>query len=85
VAIALAVVAVAILTWEAGRLPVVALGLTLTWGFYAFLKRRLPIGPNQGFTLEVLILLALALAYLAWLQAQGTGISCKAWRGTTRC
>lgn len=71
-AIALAVVAVAILTWDAGRLPVVALGLTLTWGFYAYLKRRLPIGPNQGFALEVLILLIPALAYVGWLQAQGT-------------
>jgi chloramphenicol-sensitive protein RarD len=67
VAIALAVGAVAILTWEAGRLPLVALGLTLTWGFYAFLKKWLPIGPNQGFALEVLILLPIALAYLAWL------------------
>jgi chloramphenicol-sensitive protein RarD len=73
VAIALAVVAVGILTWEAGRLPVVALGLTVTWGFYAYLKRRLPIGPNQGFTLEVLILLLPALAYIGWLLAQGTG------------
>jgi chloramphenicol-sensitive protein RarD len=73
VAIALAVVAVAILTWEAGRLPVVALGLTLTWGFYAYLKRRLPIGPNQGFTLEVLILLAPAVGYILWLLSTGTG------------
>jgi len=71
-AIVLAVVAVAILTWEAGRLPVVALGLTLTWGFYAYLKRRLPIGPNQGFALEVMILLVPALAYIGWLQVQGT-------------
>lgn len=73
VAIALAAVAVAILTWEAGRLPVVALGLTVSWGFYAFLKKWLPIGPNQGFALEVLILLPLALAYIAWLAATGTG------------
>lgn len=71
-AIALAVVAVAILTWEAGRLPVVALGLTLTWGAYAFLKKWLPIGPNQGFALEVLILLVPALAYMVWLSAGGT-------------
>ncbi|WP_333817735.1 EamA family transporter RarD [Tabrizicola sp.] len=71
-AIALAVVAVGILTWEAGRLPVVALGLTVTWGFYAYLKKRLPIGPNQGFALEVLILLVPALAYMVWLAAQGT-------------
>jgi chloramphenicol-sensitive protein RarD len=73
VAIAMAVIAVGILTWEAGRLPVVALGLTLTWGLYAYLKRRLPIGPNQGFTLEVLILLIPALAYIGWLTSQGTG------------
>ncbi|HLQ19752.1 MAG TPA: EamA family transporter RarD, partial [Tabrizicola sp.] len=73
VAIALAVVAVGILTWDAGRLPVVALGLTVTWGFYAYLKRRLPIGPNQGFTLEVLILLAPALGYIGWLLSTGTG------------
>jgi chloramphenicol-sensitive protein RarD len=73
VAIALAVVAVAILTWEAGRLPVVALGLTVTWGFYAFLKKWLPIGPNQGFALEVLVLLVPALAYMGWLASQGTG------------
>ncbi len=71
-AIALAVFAVGILTWETGRLPVVALGLTVTWGFYAYLKRRLPIGPNQGFTLEVLILLVPALGYMGWVWAQGT-------------
>ena len=73
VAIALAAVAVAILTWEAGRLPVVALGLTVSWGFYAFLKKWLPIGPNQGFALEVLILLPVALAYLLWLARTGGG------------
>ena len=72
-AIGLAALAVAILTWEAGRLPVVALGLTVTWGFYAFFKKWLPIGPNQGFALEVLILLPLALGYLAWLWGVGGG------------
>lgn len=66
-AIALATLAVAVLTWEAGRLPLVALALTVSWGFYAYLKKRLPIGPNQGFTLEVLILLPPALVYLGWL------------------
>lgn len=72
-AIGLAVVAVGILTWDAGRLPVIALGLTLTWGAYAYLKKRLPIGPNQGFTLEVLILLIPAVGYMVWLAVQGTG------------
>ncbi len=71
VAIALAAFAVALLTWDAGRLPLVALSLTLTWGLYAYLKKSLPIGPNQGFTLEVLILTPFAIGYLAWLVAQG--------------
>ncbi len=71
-AIGLAAVAVAILTAEAGRLPVVALGLTLTWGAYAFLKKWLPIGPNQGFLLEVLLLTPAALAYIIHLDRTGT-------------
>lgn len=72
-AIALACVAVAVLTWEAGRLPLVAIGLTLSWGAYAYFKKMLPVGPNQGFMLEVLILLPLALAYVGWLALTGTG------------
>ncbi len=73
-AIALACLAVAILTWEAGRLPVVALSLTLTWGFYAYFKKSLPIGPNQGFTLEVLLLLPFALGFALWKGAQGQAV-----------
>ncbi len=72
-AVGLAAVAVGVLTWEAGRLPLVALGLTLSWGAYAYLKKWLPIGPNQGFTLEVLILLPAAIAYVGWLGATGAG------------
>lgn len=71
-AIALAALAVIILTIDAGQLPLAAIGLTLSWGFYAFFKKRLPIGPNQGFTLEVLILSVPALAYWAYLGATGT-------------
>lgn len=67
VAIALAVLAVIVLTVESGSLPLASIGLTLSWGFYAFFKKSLPIGPNQGFMLEVLILLPFALGYVIWL------------------
>ena len=71
-AVGLAAGAVALLTWEAGgRLPWISVTLTVSWGFYALAKRALPIGPNQGFTLEVLLLLPLALGYLGWLAGQG--------------
>jgi chloramphenicol-sensitive protein RarD len=70
-AIALAALAVAVLTWEAGTLPVLALGMTLSWAAYAFAKKQLPIGPNQGFMLEVLILLPVAIGYVIWAQMTG--------------
>jgi chloramphenicol-sensitive protein RarD len=72
-AIGLAALVVAILTWEAGRVPVVALALTVSWGFYAYFKRRLPIGANEGFTLEVLILSPFAAGFLIWQTATGQG------------
>ncbi|PJF10689.1 EamA family transporter RarD [Pseudorhodobacter sp. MZDSW-24AT] len=71
VALALAAAAVVLLTVDAGQVPVVALGLTVSWGIYAYLKKSLPIGPNQGFTLEVMLLAPFAAAYLIWLHAQG--------------
>jgi chloramphenicol-sensitive protein RarD len=71
VAVGLAALGVAYLTWATGRLPLVALGLTVSWGFYAFCKRWLPVGPNQGFLLEVLILMPFALGYLFWLGPEG--------------
>ncbi|OIQ45327.1 MAG: EamA family transporter [Roseobacter sp. MedPE-SW] len=71
VAIALAAAAVVVLTIEAGRLPWVAIALTLSWGFYAFFKKQLPVGPNQGFMLEVLILTPPALGYLAYMSVTG--------------
>ena len=70
-AIALAALAVLVLTYEAGRVPFVALGLTVSWGIYAYLKKRLPLGPNQGFMLEVLILSPLAVGWVMWIAARG--------------
>ena len=73
VAVALAAVAVLVIALDAGRLPWPAIGLMLSWGFYALAKKKLPVGPNQGFLLEVLILLAPALGYVLWLWSAGQG------------
>ena len=72
-ALASAAIGVAVLAWETGSLPWTALALTLSWGFYAFFRKTLPIGPNQGFLLEVLLLAAPALIYVLYLEFSGAG------------
>jgi chloramphenicol-sensitive protein RarD len=73
VAVALAAIAVAILAYDAGGLPWISLVLAISWGFYAFFKKSLPLGPNQGFFLEVLILSIPALGYVIYLEANAQG------------
>lgn len=71
VAIALAVVAVAVLTIASGGLPWVSLVLAFSFAAYGYLRKTLPVGPSQGFFLEVLILSVPSLGYLVWLWMQG--------------
>ncbi|WFP61985.1 EamA family transporter RarD [Mesorhizobium sp. WSM4904] len=70
-AVALAAIAVAVLTVEAGKLPWVSLALAFSFAAYGFFRKTLPIGPSQGFLLEVLLLSVPALCYIAYLIATG--------------
>jgi len=70
-AIALSVAAVVVLTVDAGRLPAQGLVMTFTWGLYAYFKKSLPIGPNQAFMLEIVMLTPIALTYIAFLATSG--------------
>ncbi|RFC69178.1 MULTISPECIES: EamA family transporter RarD [Mesorhizobium] len=73
VAVLLAALAVTILTIEQGILPWVSLALAFSFAAYGFFRKTLPIGPSQGFLLEILILSVPALGYIFWLQASGQG------------
>ncbi|MET0575644.1 MAG: EamA family transporter RarD [Mesorhizobium sp.] len=72
-AVALAAVAVTVLTFEAGQLPWVSLALAFSFAAYGYFRKTLPIGPSQGFFLEVLLLSVPALGYVIWLQSTGQG------------
>ncbi len=72
-AVALAVVAVLVMTVEAGGLPWVSLALAFSFAAYGYFRKTLPIGPSQGFFLEVLILSVPGLAYILWLEMTGQG------------
>lgn len=71
IAVAIAGLAVVVLVLDAERKPWLAFGMMLTWGFYALAKKSLPIGPNQGFLMEVLILLPAALVYAVYMGNAG--------------
>ena len=71
IAIGLAVVAVAILTVQAGGLPWISLALAFSFGIYGFLRKTLAIGPSQGFFLEVLLLSLPAFFLLIWFSPDG--------------
>ena len=73
VAVALAAIAVIVLTVEGGKLPWVSLALAFSFAAYGFFRKTLPIGPSQGFLLEVLILSVPSLAYVVWLALAGEG------------
>jgi chloramphenicol-sensitive protein RarD len=70
-AVALAALAVVILTVEGGKLPWVSLALAFSFAAYGYFRKTLPIGPSQGFLLEVCLLSVPALAYVGWLIATG--------------
>jgi chloramphenicol-sensitive protein RarD len=70
-AIAFAVIAVTILTVKAGGLPWVSLTLAGSFGLYGFFRKTLPIGPTQGFMLEVMLLSVPAIAIIGWLSLHG--------------
>ncbi|PZO77360.1 MAG: EamA family transporter RarD [Mesorhizobium amorphae] len=72
VAIALATAAVLLLGWENGGLPWISLSLAVSFGFYGFFKKTLPIEPTQGFLLEIILLTPLALALAVWIVVSGT-------------
>ena len=70
-AVALATVAVTVLTIEGGKLPWVSLALAFSFAAYGFFRKTLPIGPSQGFLLEVLLLSVPALGYIIYLITTG--------------
>lgn len=72
-AIALAAAAVLYLAVQAGRPPWIALALALTFSLYGFARKVISVEALPGLATETLLLLPLALGYLAWCEAAGGG------------
>ncbi|WP_416399356.1 EamA family transporter RarD [Allohahella sp. A8] len=71
--VALAASGVFYLTISMGELPWIALVLGFSFGFYGLLRKQSVLNSPNGLTLETMILSLPALAYLLWLEADGSG------------
>ncbi|MCO5134322.1 MAG: EamA family transporter RarD [Phyllobacteriaceae bacterium] len=73
IALALAALAVVLLTVRGGSLPWVSLTLAISFAAYGFLRKTVDVGPSQGFLVEVMLLAPFALAFIIWREASGQG------------
>ncbi|MBU7005905.1 EamA family transporter RarD [Phosphitispora fastidiosa] len=71
--ILLAAAGVAVITVTYGRIPWIALILTLTFGTYGLIKKVADIESLMGLTLETVVIAPAALGYIIFKQAAGTG------------
>jgi chloramphenicol-sensitive protein RarD len=69
-AIAFAGVGVSLLTWEVGTFPWLALGLALSFSVYGMIRKKVPVDGLTGLAVETVVLLPIALTYLAFRYAQ---------------
>jgi len=70
-AFVLATVGVLVMALGLGRVPFIALGLALSFGFYGLLKKQAPVSALASLQVETLFSLPLALGLLVWAGAPG--------------
>jgi chloramphenicol-sensitive protein RarD len=72
-ALAIAVVAVVVLTVEVGSPPIIGLGLALSFGMYGAVKKVVPTDPRVSVGIEAALAAPFAVAFIVVLQINGHG------------
>jgi chloramphenicol-sensitive protein RarD len=72
-AVGVAAAGVIVLTVQAGRPPWIALGLAGSFGTYGLIKKVVGVEPAAGLVVEAAVLAPIALGYLLFIGADGTG------------
>ncbi|HTI74875.1 MAG TPA: EamA family transporter RarD [Mycobacterium sp.] len=70
-ALAIAMIAVVVLTIEVGAPPVIGLGLALSFGLYGAIKKVVPVDPRVSVGIEAGLAAPFAVGYLVVLQVTG--------------
>nr|WP_228073214.1 EamA family transporter RarD [Corynebacterium sp. ED61] len=72
VSVGLAVVAVLIMTLMLGNPPWISLLLAFSFGIYGLVKKQVTLSPQISLMAETMVLAPVGLAYVIWLQTQGS-------------
>ncbi|WP_299594833.1 EamA family transporter RarD [uncultured Microbulbifer sp.] len=80
IAVALATVGITYELWQFGRLPLVALGVAITFGFYGLVRKQTPVDSLTGLTVETLFLLPLAVGFLFWTSSPTSDLLNNSWQ-----
>lgn len=83
-AIALAACGVLWLTWQAGRMPWIALALAASFGGYGLLRKTASLGALEGLSFETMLLFPFALGFVVWLTMTGDNAFLNTPSDTTR-
>lgn len=83
-AIGVAALGVAWLTWQAGTVPWIALALAASFGGYGLLRKTAALGALEGLSFETMVLFPLAAGYVIWLTAHGENAFINTPSDTTR-
>ncbi|WP_428820018.1 EamA family transporter RarD [Microbulbifer sp. MCCC 1A16149] len=79
IAVALAALGIGYELWQFGSLPLVALGVALTFGFYGLVRKQTPVDSLTGMTVETLFLLPLAVGFLFWTSSPTSNLLNNSW------
>ncbi len=79
IAVGIATLGLAALTASTGSLPWIALVLASSFGVYGLVKKRAPLGPLQGLTVETGLLGLPAAAFILWAPFGDTSALARDW------
>ena len=67
ISVLLATIGVLILTFTYGRLPLIAIGLAVSWGSYSLIKKQLNAGALESLSIETIIAFIPSFFYVSYL------------------
>jgi chloramphenicol-sensitive protein RarD len=82
VAVSIAGIGVLAMALQMRQAPWIPVTLALSFGLYGLMRKLAPVAAVTGVTVETLLLLPLAVAFLAWTEATGRAVFLSSGRGT---